>query len=458
MTSGLVRVLVTAMVALPGIAASSAAEATTIPQESDSLGDRVTAFLSPYVEGGNFSGVVLVARDVDVKLHAAFGYADYEQGIEMRPDHAFCIGSVSKTFTAAAVLALAERGDIDLDAPVGKYIPQFPHGSRITVQHLLAHRSGLPNLFFRPDYAELAVRRYGNPADVAGLVREDELMSDPGEDYAYNNLNYVALAWLVEELSGTDYATFVNREVLVPLGIEPIGLLDSPGHAPAGLARGNDPVGERDRRPERNADRSILVGAGSTYATAENLRKWFDAISGRKLLASLPDSTVFEYIGRSESVGGHPAIVASGWDGIGYSAHVIHLRDEGLTTVVLSNLNIAQVAGDIAEGVTAIAVEESPARKAPTPRHVTEDSLAAYAGLYRFGQDFYVPGGTLELAVRNGELLDDSRDPPGALIPLSGGGFLYRPIWATVVFDRDAEGRITQLTFDDRFVAIRETE
>ena len=164
MTARPVRVLVTAAVALPGFAGPSAGGATTTPQVSDSLADRVTAFVSPYLEGGNFSGVVLVARGEEVTLKAAFGYADYEQDVEMRPDHAFCIGSVSKTFTAAAVLALAERGAIDLDAPVGKYIPHFPHGGHILVRHLLEHRSGLPNLYFRPDYAELSVRRYGHPA------------------------------------------------------------------------------------------------------------------------------------------------------------------------------------------------------------------------------------------------------------------------------------------------------
>ncbi len=442
-------------VALSGPATSSSAGATT-PQASDSLADRVAAFLSPYVEGGNFSGVVLVARDAEVVLQTAFGQADYEQGVAMRPDYTFCIGSVSKTFTAAAVLTLVERGDIDLDAPVGLYVPQFPHGGRIAVRHLLEHRSGLPNLFLRPDYAQLEVRRYERPSDVLELVRGTELAADPGELYAYNNLNYVALAWLLEEVSGTPYATFLNVEVLEPLGIGAIGLLRSPDGVPAGLARGHDPVGERDRRPERYADRSILAGAGSTFTDAESLWEWFAAISDRKFLPSLSDSVVFEYMGRSELVAGHPAIVATGWDGIGYSAHVIFLRDERLATVVLANLSIAQVAGEIAEGVTAIALGESPARTAPTPRHLPGDSLSAYVGRYRFGQDFYVPGGALELAVRNGGLHDDSRHPPAALIPLSGGGFLYRPVWATVVFERDAEGRIVQLTFDRRFVAIRE--
>jgi hypothetical protein len=148
--------------------------------------------------------------------------------------------------------------------------------------------------------------------------------------------------------------------------------------------------------------------------------------------------------------------VADGWDGIGYAAHVIYLRDDRLAVIVLSNLNIAGVTREIARGILSLALGETPEVSAPVVRSLPGDSALALAGRYTFGDDFYVPGGTLDIVERDGVLLDESRDPAGALIPLADGGFLYRPVWARIAFLRDAEGKVTGLTFYDRFEANRE--
>jgi CubicO group peptidase (beta-lactamase class C family) len=422
---------------------------------TDDLGTRIEAFLSPYVASRNFSGSVLVARDGEPLAEEAFGVSDFERSTPALPDDGYGIGSVSKSFTAAAVLRLAEQGQVNLDDPVAAYLPDFPFGSRVTIRQLLEHRSGLPNLFFLPDYAELAARPYDRPSDVVELAR-NRPVSEPGATYAYNNLNYTALAWLVEEVAGVDYEAFLDRELLSPLGLRGTGLLGSNAQPVAGVARGHDPVGVDGLQGERRTDRSILVGAGSMYATARDLWQWFDAVADRRLFPTVPDSVVSEYVGGERLVHGQPAIVADGWDGIGYGAHAIYLRAEHLAVVVLSNLNIATVTREIAGGVLSLALGESPEVSAPTARHLRADSLSALAGLYTFGDDFYVPGGTLDIVERDGTLVDESREPAGAIIPLEGGEFLYRPVWATIRFLRDAEGRVTGLTFYDRFEATRE--
>jgi hypothetical protein len=142
---------------------------------------------------------------------------------------------------------------------------------------------------------------------------------------------------------------------------------------------------------------------------------------------------------------------------VGYSTHLIRLPDEQLTVVVLCNLNIAQVVGEIALGLTAIALSEEPQGLVLKPRTLPADSLVPLAGLYRFGDDFYSPGGVLDLTVRDGWLLDVGREPEAALIPLAEGGFLYRPVWAKVRFTSDEQGRVTGLTFYDRFTAKKES-
>ena len=106
------------------------------------------AFLSPYVSSGNFSGAVVVAKDGEVFFETGYGRADYELNVPVGRETRFRIASSTKTFTAAAVLLLADREAIELDAPVARYIQGFPHGERITVKHLLGHQSGLPNYYF----------------------------------------------------------------------------------------------------------------------------------------------------------------------------------------------------------------------------------------------------------------------------------------------------------------------
>ncbi len=425
-------------------------------REPESLAAAVETFLTPYVSSGNFSGVILVAREGDVLLEAGYGNADYELGVATRGEHRYFIGSISKTFTAAAVLLLQEQGRIDLAAPVTSYVGDFPHGDRITVRQLLAHRSGLPNLHFRPDYAELAVRHYDRPADVMELVRHEELASDPGARYAYNNLNYTALAWLIEQVTGVRYEEFLRREFLDPLDLGGVGVVGAPTDLIPNLAKGYDPVGVGGFRKERYADRSISLGASGAYATARDLWRWIDAVTRRRVLAALPDSVVFEHVGQSQKVHGHSAMVATGWDGIGYSAHLFYLFEEHLAVVALGNLNIATVVGEIARGVTAIALGERPTATVLALGPLPEDSLDALVGEYRFGADFYVPDGTLEIVARDGGLFDLSRKPAAALIPLADGGFLYRPVWAAVRFLRDDTGRVTGLTFYDRFVAMKQ--
>lgn len=422
---------------------------------TDDLGTRIEAFLSPYVAANHFSGSVLVARDGEPLAEEAFGVSDFERSAPALPDDGYGIGSVSKSFTAAAVLRLAEQGRVNLDDPVAAYLPDFPFGSRVTVRQLLEHRSGLPNLFFLPDYAELAARSYDRPSDVVELARTRPV-SEPGATYAYNNLNYTALAWLVEEVAGVAYEAFLDRELLSPLGLRGTGLLGSNAQPVAGVARGHDPVGVDGLQGERRTDRSILVGAGSMHSTARDLWRWLDALAAGTLLPSLPDSVVFEYVGREDTVRDQLAIVADGWDGIGYAAHVIYLRDDRLAVIVLSNLNIAGVTREIAEGILSLALGETPDVSAPVARSLPSDSASALAGRYTFGDDFYVPGGTLDIVERDGVLLDESREPAGALIPLADGGFLYRPVWARIAFLRDADGQVTGLTFYDRFEARRE--
>jgi len=419
----------------------------------------VDDFVAPYVSAKNFSGVVLVERHGDRLVERGYGRADYELNVPVGPQTRFRIGSVTKSFTAAAAIVLADRGDIDLDHPVGRYIEGFPHGDRIVVRHLLAHQSGLPNYYYDlEDFPALSRQPYERPADVVALVNGMDLRFEPGSRYAYNNMNYTALAWLIEELSGLGYREFLRRELLDPLGLGATGNDRAVTDLVPNLARGYDPVGVEGLQKSRYFDFSISVGAGSMYSTAGDLARWASRLAGGELLEGASLTAAFEYGWREQMIHGRRALVASGWDNVGYSAHLIQIPEAELTVVVLCNLNIAQVVGEIAVGLSAIALSEESKGLPLAPRPLPGDSLRLLAGRYRFGDDFYSPGGVIDLEVHDGWLIDVGREPEAGLIPLDDGGFLYRPVWGVVRFVADDRGTITGLTFYDRFTASKEPE
>jgi D-alanyl-D-alanine carboxypeptidase len=434
------------------LSAQSAQPAVTLATASND-------FLAPYVSSNSFSGAVFVVRDGNALFEQGYGMGNHEANVLVEPHTKFRIASVTKSFTAAAVLLLAERGIVDLDEPVSDYIAEFPHGDRITVRQLLAHESGLPNYYFDlDDFPTLSQQHYESPANVVALAGGIELQFEPGARNAYNNMNYTALAWLIEEQTGLPFREFLSRELLLPLGLEETGYSGDVAELTPNLAMGYEPVGVEGFQKSRYFDHSIFVGAGSMYSTTSDLARWASALVAGDLLQGESLANALEYGWREQEIHSRRAFVASGWDNIGYSAHLIHLPDERLTVVVLCNLNIALVVGEIALGLTAIALSEEPLPTKLAPRTLPADSLQAVAGRYRFGDDFYSPGGVLDLQARDGWLIDVGREPEAALIPLADGGFLYRPVWARVRFTKNAQGSVTGLTFYDRFSAEKEPE
>ena len=417
------------------------------------------AFIAPYVSSGNMSGAVLVRRGGGTVYERLVGRSDPERGGTVHPATRFRIGSVTKSFTAAAVLRLRDRGAFALDDPVERLIPGFPHGDAVTVRHLLSHRSGLGNYYFLPDFAAFSARRYERPADVVRSMRTVPLQFRPGARRAYNNINYTALAWLVERVSGVRFADYLRRELLSPLGLDHTG--DPPSDVPGGgddLAGGQEPVGIDSTTRARSTEYSFLVGAGSLAASAGDVARWLEAVDAGRVVSGQSRDELIEFAALDDEFLGRPALSTAGWDGMGYSAFALRVPTDSLTVVVLSNVSIAAVPGEIARGVAALALDSQPVSAPLAPRALPADSLSLLEGEYRFGNDFYVPSGRLVLVARNGWLLDTGRTPEAALIPLADGEFLYRPTWARVRFLTREPGVVEGLRFDGRFVAERMTD
>ena len=184
--------------------------------QSPSLERKIDEYVRPFLDAGGFSGAILAAKDGRILLSKGYGMANYELGISNTPKTKFHIASVSKTFTAAAVLLLEETSRLKVSDPVAKFVPDYPQGERITIHHLLTHTSGIPNVNDFPDYGRWS-RFPHQLEEIVGWFKRKPLEFAPGERYGYSNSNYNLLAFIIEKASGERYGDFLKRRIFDPL-------------------------------------------------------------------------------------------------------------------------------------------------------------------------------------------------------------------------------------------------
>ena len=396
-------------------------------------------------EADEFTGAVLVARDGEVLLDRGYGFANREWSVPNDGDTKFRLGSVTKQFTAVAIMLLNERGLVDLDAPVKTYLPDAPAAwDGVTVRHLLTHTAGLPNFTDFDDYGASKTL----PATIDSLIgrfRDRPLDFQPGEGWSYSNSGYILLTAIVEKASGKSYADFVAETLFQPLGMADSGY-DSHAAVLPRRASGYAPTA----RGIVNADyidMSIPQGAGALYSTTRDLLKWEQGLFGGRLLtpASLallttPVRNQYAFGLAVTQAGGNTTIAHSG--GIeGFNTHMAWDPDRRMTVIVLGNLNgpgSDQVAGSLmalARGETVTLASE---RQAVA---VAPEVLRSYEGVYELAPTF-----AITISVVDGKLMAQATGQDAfELHPESDSRFFLTVVDAQITFTRDDAGAVDGL-------------
>ena len=177
---------------------------------------------------GQFSGAVLVSRGKDVLISKGYGMADYENGVWNTARTVFPVWGLTEMFTSMAVMQLQERGLVDVDQPIRRYLPDYPGGELITVHHLLTHSSGIPgyiHLLYGDDASihEIIPQMHEtfptSLEELVGLFKSSPVDFAPGEMMEWSESNYVLLRQIIEETSGKPYEAYVEDRILQPLGM-----------------------------------------------------------------------------------------------------------------------------------------------------------------------------------------------------------------------------------------------
>lgn len=392
----------------------------------------------------NFQGTVLVARDGEPVLEKGYGLASRELAVPNTPATRFLIGSVTKQFTAAAILQLQEQGKLSVQDPISRHLPAWPKatGDRVTIHQLLSHTAGIPN--YTDDAAVMARRTVEMTLDeLCATFRDKPLDFEPGTSWSYSNSGYVILGLVIEAVTGQSYEQYVREHLLEPAGMRDSGY----GHLATVIpnrACGYSSQGGTWANTPRVA-MSVPYAAGALCATAADLLRWDQALYGDKVLAAASREAMFTPVAQGYGYGqmmqdrfGHREIAHGG--GIdGFTTHLARYPDDRLTIIVMCN-NEAVDASAIGVALAAIAFGrpyDLPAIKKPAKIDVAR--LDEYAGAYRIGEREF------RLVRRDGDRLTSQRTGGDArpLLPEKQDLFFYEHDHATTLaFERDAQGRV----------------
>jgi len=415
------------------------------------LGTRIDQTLSTTYKADAPGITIIVVKDGKTLLRKGYGLADLVRRRPLTPDIVLRIASLTKQFTATAILTLVDEGKIKLDDDITTYLPDYPTGGKkITIEHLLTHTSGIVSYTAKPDLDE--TREY-TVQQMIDSFKNDPLEFEPGSRYKYNNSGYFLLGAIIEKVSGKTYDKFVEERLFVPLGMTHT--------AYEGHERSKAPHAQGYIRnsqgfvPSAAMSMSQPYAAGALVSTVDDLARWDAAVSSGKLfkattwqraftpyVLSTGQDTGYGYGWGLSSFRGMKMVSHDG--GInGFNSFALRLPGEKLYVAVLSNAESGITpASDAAYKAAAIAIGK------PFPDQevkLAPELLDTYTGVYRIKG---VGANGMNIVRRDGGhlILQRSGSPPFILKAYAEDGFFTTNDLTTYEFTRDASGKSTQLT------------
>ncbi len=408
---------------LLGVLAASTAGA----QDARELTQYVDSVANAAITERRVAGVsVAVARKGRIVLAKGYGFADLENDVPATAETVFRIGSITKQFTAAAIMRLMEQGKLSLDDTLQHFLPNVPtQGNRVTVRHLLNHTSGIRSYTSLGPKWQRVVRLDLAPDSLVTLFADEPFDFKPGDAYRYNNSGYFLLGMIIEKLSGKRYGQFLQDEFFTPLGLKSTVYCDQ---APL-IKRRAQGYTPRPGAPFVNAEPLSMTqpyAAGSLCSTVTDLVAWTLALSSGKVVSpasyalmttpgTLNDGKPITYgfgLGMG-TVRGHRQVAHNG--GInGFVSEVHHYPDDSVVTVVLTNTS----------ALTAIELERLVARRALGITDIPAVAIEASA-LQRFVGQYQLGNARLRVFTENGTLRAQAPGgPPFALRHVGNGRFV----------------------------------
>jgi CubicO group peptidase (beta-lactamase class C family) len=323
--------------------------AQNIPTQLDKLFLEVSS--NP---GFHFNGTVLVADGDKLIYQNAVGYADLTKKQKNTVETRFQLASLSKVFTATAVMQLAEKGRIRLDDPLVKYLSALPYPD-ITIRQILSHTSGLPD--FSEVYREKGNHALSNSDIIPSLIQFGPLHAKPGTDWHYSSMGYALLANLVEKISGQSFPDYIQENICKPAAmlhsyvLSPYIKLDDSLRAINYVSNGPSPISSDDSlRTMLESPFPTIIGPGLMVSSAADLLRFSEALFANKILTAKTQEEMYTIVklqdGNNAKLERAPIYAALGWGiDIDQSCGQIGSHNggsPGISTILLRNLKTHQ--------------------------------------------------------------------------------------------------------------------
>ena len=415
------------------------------PQPAEQVASKIDEYLNAAMKIERFSGSVLVARGGQPIISKGYGLANAELNVPNTPQTVFRLGSLTKQFTAVAVMQLQERGKLNVGDSICKHLADCPAAwQSVTVRNLLNHTSGISNDSDFPEFFK-TVSLPRSTAELIGLLKDKPLDFAPGEKFAYSNSGYKLLGVIIERASGKTYADFLQENIFAPLGMKQTGYDD---HRRVIKNRAAGYAWQTERM--LNAayiDMSVPYAAAALYSTTEDLSIWEQALHTEKLVSRKSLDEMFTPFkngyGYGWGIGKRFERSFSFHSGniFGFAAFIARFPSERVSVIVLSN-NQNAPAAKIAEHLSAIvfgAPYEIPQERKQIA--VEPKTLEKYVGQYQIAPTFVIT-----VTLEDGKLMGQATNQPKLeMLAESETKFLLQTINAQVTFIKNAEGAVTNL-------------
>ncbi|MEE9361848.1 MAG: serine hydrolase domain-containing protein [Cellulophaga sp.] len=254
-------------------------QSTLLAQEFDI---KIDSLLEAKYLSTNPGAVFLISKNGNVIYKKALGLANLELNVPMKYETVFEIGSMTKQFTAVSILMLLEKGKLNLNDEITKYIPDYPtHGKTITIHHLLIHTSGIKN-YTRLKALNDISKKDLTPLELIDFFKNEPMDFAPGEQFKYNNSGYIILGYIIEKVSGQNYASFVEENIFKRIG------MTSSFYASHKNVIKNRASGYNSKDGYFNTrfiSFTLTYAAGSLMSNVEDMAKWQEALNNNKLVS-----------------------------------------------------------------------------------------------------------------------------------------------------------------------------
>lgn len=295
-----------------------------------------------------FSGYVYISKKGTVLLDKGYGKADFDKGTDTTKQTKFDVASITKQFTATAIMQLQEKKLLDINDTVDKYIPTFPHGNQITIHQLLSHTSGLPEhpldfdiRKFRPSYKDFG--KDGKNENV-------KLTFEPGKGFLYSNTGYILLGYIVEKVSAKTLDSYFKKNIFTPLNMKNTGYKNPDGQLD-NLATGY--VSSTKEKAEKSwtfINVGSAVGSASLCTTVEDLIIWQKSLKEEKLLSKesykkmyTPNQNYYGYGWYIFDASEGKKLYEHYGNASGYRSYIMRVPEDDTQVIIVSNYQDAPI-------------------------------------------------------------------------------------------------------------------